>query len=242
MIKIVQNNIRCLTVAVAFLATLCVLAASRTTSHPDFQSIKTETLNPSSQYYYPRLLKSFLSNDTTMTPDEYHYFYYGAMFQEDYNPYRPDPYAADLKATEPLYNRYGTLSRSEKTQIQKLAEKELASNPLNLTQLRQLVYAYNQLGKQNLAKIWTHKLNNLLLTITSSGTGADMEHAFVIVYPSHEFEFFNLSGATVENQEFKPPYYELATVRPPGGSDTKQYWFDLHHILEQYYAKHPGER
>lgn len=218
------------------------LVAATRTAHPDFQAIRSKTLNPDSEYYYPRLLKLFLSSDTTMTDDDYHYFYYGAMFQEDYNPYRENPYADELNATQPLYYRHGTLSRNEKTQIQRLAEKSLANNPLNLTQLSYLVYAYEQLGKNNLAAIWRNKLNHLILTIARSGTGADKEHAIVISYPSHEFEYFNLSGATVEDQFFEEPYYEHVTVRMPGASDTKEYWFNLHHILEQYYDKHPTER
>lgn len=217
-------------------------AALRTSAHPDFQSIRAKTTNPDSEFYYPSLLKSFLSNDTTMTDDGYHYLYYGSMFQEDYNPYRENPYATELKATQPLYFRHGTLSRNEKMQIQRLAEKSLANNPLNLTQLSYLVYAYEQLGKTNLANIWRNKLNHLILTISRSGTGADREHAIVIADPQHEFEFFNLSGATVEGQEFEEPYYERVTVRMPGASETKEYWFDLHHILEQYYDKHPTER
>lgn len=216
-------------------------AAPRTTSHPDFEKIKAETLNPQSQYYYPVLLKSYLSNDTTMTDDEYHYFYYGIMFQEDYNPYRPYPFEKELSATEPLYYKHGTHSRGEKNQIMDLAIKSLANNPLHLKQLMYLVYAYEQAGKNNLAAIWKHKLNHILLTISRSGTGADPEHAFVIVDPQHEFDFFNLSGATVEGQQFQEPYYEKVTVRAPGATDTREYWFDLHHILEQYYAKHPSE-
>lgn len=231
------------TVPIALLlAVLAVNGAVRTASHPDFEKIRTETLDPQSRYYYPDLLSKFYSNDTIMTDDDYHYLYYGSMFQEDYNPYRTNPFEADLKATEPLYFRHGTLTRNEKRQIQTLAEKSLANDPLNLTQLMYLVYAYEQSGKQNLAKIWRHKLDHLLLTISHSGTGVDKEHAFVVVEPSHEFEFFNLSGVLVEDQKFEEPYYEVVTVRPAGATDTRQYWFDLHHLLEQYYAKHPSER
>lgn len=216
-------------------------AAQRTSSHPDFRTIRSETLNPESKYYWPTLLKSFFSNDTTMTPDDYHYFYYGSMFQEDYNPYRPNPFQSELKATEPLYARHGTLSRSEKTQIQKHAEKALANNPFDLRQLSYLVYAYDQSGKQNLAKIWRHKLNQLLLTIAQSGTGADSEHAIVVVDPSNEIDFFFLSNITVQERNFEPPYYEILTVLPPGATEPRRYWFDLHHLLEQYYEKHPSE-
>lgn len=184
-----------------------------------------------------------MSPDTTMTEADYHYLYYGAMFQEDYNPYRPNPYEKDLKATEPLYFRHGTLSRSERNQIKALSDKMLADNPLNLTQIMYRVYVYEQEGKYNLAKIWKHKLDHLLLAIAHSGTGADPEHAIVVVYPSHEFDYFNLSGVSVVGQNFAPPYYEKITVQPPGkDAEQREYYFDLHHLLEQYYLKHPDDR
>lgn len=209
--------------------------------HPDFDKIKAETLNPDSRYYYPKLLKSFLSDDTTMTADDYHYFYYGTMFQEDYNPYRPNPFQAELKATEPLYYKHGSLSRSEKNQILALADKSLKNNPMNLTQLMYKVYVYEQNGKYNHALIWKHKLDHLLLTIARSGTGLDKEHAWVIVYPTHEFDYFNISGISVVGQEFEQPYYERVTVSAPNSDKPRDYYFDLHHLLEQYYLKHPSE-
>lgn len=225
----------------AFIAAVVLPASAAESGHPDFNKIRTESLNPDSRYYYPKLLASFLSNDTVMTDDDYRYFYYGTMFQEDYNPYRPNPFQTELKATEPLYYKHGNLSRAEKTQIQNLATKSLRDNPLNLTQLMYLVYVYEQNGKYNLAKIWKHKLDHLLLAIARSGSGADTDNAIAVVYPSHEFDFFNLSGITVVAQEFREPYYECLEVKQPGADKTRQYWFNLHHMLEQYYLKHPEE-
>lgn len=228
--------------AAAFVGGLAVMAKGPATSHPDFARIQAETHNPASRYYYPKLLKSYMSPDTTMTDDDYHYLYYGAMFQEDYNPYRVNPFEKQLKETSPLYFRHGTLSRSERNQIRALAEQSLADNPLNLTQLMYRVYVFEQEGKYNLAKIWKHKLDHLLLTISRSGTGTDRDNAIVVVYPSHEFDYFNLSGATVVGKEFMPPYYEKVTVTPPGKDpEPRDYYFDLHHILEQYYLKHPDD-
>lgn len=209
--------------------------------HPQFEQIREAVNDPASQYYYPRLLASFMSKDTVMTPDDYHYFYYGTMFQEDYNPYRTNPFQKELEATRPLYFKHGHLTRAEKNQIEKLALKSLRNNPLDLQQLMYLVYVYENNNKYNLAKIWKHKLDNLLLTIARSGTGEDLDHAWVVAYPSHEFDYFNLSGITVTGQEFVAPYYEKVTVTIPKKDETKEYYFDLHHVLEQYYLKHPTE-
>ena len=54
----------------------------------DFDKRKRETLDPYSRYYYPKLVRSFKSNDTIMNFEAYRDLYYGFIFQEDYNPFR----------------------------------------------------------------------------------------------------------------------------------------------------------
>lgn len=211
-------------------------------SHPDMEKIKAESINPQSRYYYPRLLKEFLSNDTVMTDEDYRYFYYGTMFQEDYNPYRSNPFQKELEQTTPLYYKKENLTRAECKQIESLAKRSLENNPLDLSQLMFRVYVYEKNKKFNLAKIWKTKLDHILLTIARSGTGETPETAWVVVYPSHEFEFFNLSGGSVQTQDFMPPYYEKLKVKHKNSDKVTEHYFNLHHILEQYYLKHPEEQ
>lgn len=214
-------------------------AAQRTSGRPDFDVIEAEIQKPESEFYYPKLLKLYLSSDTTMTPEQYHYLYYGMVFQEDYNPYRVNPYEAETKAAAPLYSRAGARSRNENNQVQKLAERTIASNPFDLRQMSSLIYTYGAMGKDNLRKIWQHKFDKILYTISRSGSGADQEHAIVIVDPSNIYDFFFFGKFDIEDEEFVEPYYERFTVRAPKATESKQYWFDLHKILEQYYLKHP---
>jgi len=228
--------------AVPVLMLVAIIGVSAQTNAPDIELIKTETTNPDSRYFYPKLLDKFMANDTAMTRDDYQYFYYGTMFTEDYNPYRPNPFDLQIKALEPVYLKREHLTRSERRRIEDVAKKVLANNPLELRQLMYLVYVYEQNQKFNLAKIWKSKLDSLLLTIARSGTGADAEHARVVVYPRHEFDFFNLSGVSVTEQQFVEPYYEKLTVTT-GKKDAKpsEHYFNLRYLLEQYYAKHPSE-
>ena len=207
---------------------------------PDLEKIKTESTDPDSRYYYPRLLKMFMSNDTVMTDDDYRYFYYGTLFQEDFDPYREPVDAERLNKIEPLYYK-NEHTIAEKDMMMQYAQEELANNPVDLVQLKNLVYVYEKKAKVNLAKIWKHKLNHLLLTIASSGTGADTDNAWIVVYPRHEYDFLNLSGLTAQAQEFVPPYYERISVQPKSDKDPSAYYFDIHSLLEQYYLKHPGE-
>ena len=225
-----------------FILTFWTLCSQRAHANmPDLETIRFETQNPLSPNYYPTLLKSFLSKESTLLKEQYPYFYYGMLFQEDYNPYRDDPNEQLIKSTEPLYSRHGALTRNEKDQIQRVAYSALTNNPLDLEQLSHLVYAWEQLGKVNQANAWKEKLDNILLTISQSGSGYDKDDAIIIVDPSNEFDFFNISGIPIEKQEFVEPYYEVVTVTLPGEKEKRQFWFNLKYILEQYYAKHPEE-
>lgn len=209
---------------------------------PDMDKIRQESTDPQSNYYYPKLLKMYLSNDTVMTDDDYKYFYYGTMFQEDYNPYRTNKYQDEAKKMESLYLKQEHLTRAERKEIEELARKSIEDNPLDLRQLMYRVYVYEQNKKYNLAKIWKHKLDKILMTIAKSGDGNSPETAWVVAYPRHEFDFFNISGGSVTSQEFQPPYYDKLTVRNKKGDKESEHYFNLHILLEQYYLKHPDEQ
>lgn len=207
----------------------------------DLDKIRTETIDPDSRFYYPKLLKMYMSNDTVMTPEDYRYFYYGALYQEDFDPYRPTLNEEEYKRLEPLYYK-NDHTRAEKDAMQNYALVSLRNNPLDLVQLKNLVYVYEKKQKVNLAKIWKHKLNMLLRTIASSGTGADTDNAWVVVYPRHEYDFLNLSGIAVHSQDFVPPYYEHVIVQKKNDKDADGYYFNIGALLEQYYLKHPSEK
>lgn len=207
---------------------------------PDLEQIKEETTDPASKYYYPELMKSYLSNDTLLTPDDFRRLYFGYLFQEDYEPYRHVYNSARLKEIEPLYSKTAH-TRAESQAILTFAKEVLNDNPFDLRQLNFLVYAYEKLGKVNLAKIWQQKLNNLLMTIASSGTGIDPENAWIVVLPSHEYDFLNLSGMTATGQKFEPPHFDHITVKPKKEGDPTGYYFDVEPLLKEYYRKHPNE-
>lgn len=206
---------------------------------PDLEKIRKESTNEKSRYYYPRLLKQFMSNDTVMQNDDFMYFYYGTLFQEDFDPYRPQVDSVRLKEIEGLYYKTEHTHAEEKTML-RYAEEAILDNPLDLVQLKNKIYVLQKQRKDNLAKIWKNKLNHLLYVIASSGTGRSKESPWVVVYPRHEFDVFNISGMKVVTQEYEYPHFDHITA----GTEThaaEDYYFDLGPLLEQYYMKHPSE-
>ena len=229
----------------AFAASLCICLSAKTNPRavlgaPDLDSIAKASVDENSKFYYPRLLKSFMANDTTMTPEEFQYFYYGTLFQEDYDPYREAPNQALLQELLPVYAKQKR-TRADREKMLDYAIQVLNDNPVDLRQLTNRIYVYEQNRKYDLAKIWQYKLNHLLLVIASSGTGTDAENAFIIVYPQHEYDFLNLSGMTASSQRFEPPYYDFITVIRTDPKKPDGYFFNIRELLNQYFIKHPSE-
>ncbi len=194
---------------------------------PDLEKISAATTDESSPYYYPRLLRAFMANDTTMSA-------------EDYDPYRASPNPALLEELTPIYAKERR-SRADREKMLDYAMQVLNDNPVDLRQLTNRIYVYEQNAKFDLAKIWQYKLNHLLLVIAASGTGSDAENAWTVVYPQQEYDFLNLSGITATGQHFEPPHYDYIMVEQRNDSDCEGYFFNIGEMLKQYFLKHPGE-
>lgn len=228
-----------LMVGVAVLVVMTSAAPSRKSlpAGIDLDRVKTETLNPKSAYYYPRLMEEFEDYDTTMTLEDYRHLYYGTMFREDYNPYRRSVYSDILT---PLTHK-STHSRAELDTLVKYTQLALLDTPFDLNQINFLIYALRAKGKYNLADIWQYRLNNLLKAIVSTGTGQDSAGAWYILYPRDEATIVNMGkGVSVLRPTFVEPYYDCLEVTDRQGK-TKSFYFNISPVLEQYNMKFPEE-
>ena len=205
---------------------------------PDLAAIRQATLDRTSPYYYPRLMKEFQRNDTLMKIDKFRHLYLGYMFQEDYNPYRSSERTITYDAT---LNRSKELTRQECDSVIAYAEQALADNPFNLGEMVMLINALRGKGKNNLANIWQYKLNHLVEAIVSTGTGLDEENAWIVINPMHEYNLINFQNHVVDAQEDRPPYYDYITIKDADKKDPKGFYFDVRYLLEEYNRKFPEQ-
>lgn len=237
-----KHTILTIAAAIALIASCCpgAHAVKATSIHPDMEKIKTETLDPSSKYYFPKLMANYEKNDTLMTLEDYRYLYLGSIFQEDYDPYRRSPYDSEIEAL--YYKKDHT--RSELDQIIDYAEEALLDDPFDLQQINFLIYALQNRGKINRAKIWQYRLNHLLEAILSTGTGLDAENAWIVTDPKHEYSILNFKNNIVDESNYIAPYYDYVKIHRDAGDDKtpEGYYFNIRYILEEYYRKHPEQR
>lgn len=215
-----------------------------TIDRPDLGLIKKETLDPASDMYFPKLMKKFNLNDTTMTGKEYRYLYLGYMFQEDYDPYRESPYSAITDS----YRNKTSHTKEEIDTIRKYAELNLRDNPFDLRQMSFLVHVLKERRKDMSAKIWEYRLEHLLGAIKSTGTGEDEENAWFVIYPAHEYDMVQLMGYQAVDAQFVEPGFDYLVVEPEEETARrlrdkvhKGFFFDVRQIHEQYKLKHPEE-
>lgn len=205
---------------------------------PDMNRIREEVTDPSSKYYYPRLMARYERNETVMNLEDYRYLYLGAIFEEDFNPYRISPYAGIV---EDLYFKSHHSGR-ECDEIIKYAQLSLQDDPFNLQQIDYLIYALREKKKNNLANIWQYRLNHILEAIVSTGTGHDGEHAWYVINPKHEYFLLNKMGRIAKSFNYEAPYYDHITVEPKGPKDSTNYYFNSRYFLEQYRLKYPVDQ
>ncbi len=215
-----------------------------TVERPDLEAIRQATLDPANPMYFPKLMKKFNRNDTTMTADEFRHLYLGYMFQEDYDPYRESPYSSVTDA----YRNKTSHTKEEIDTIRKYAELTLQDNPFDLRQMSFLVHVLKERRKDMSAKIWEYRLEHLLGAIKSTGTGENEENAWFVIYPAHEYDMVQLMGYHAVDADFIEPGFDYLMVEPEEETarrlrDKVQpgFYFDVRQIHQQYEMKHPED-
>lgn len=209
---------------------------------PDLEDIKQKTLDPKSPFYFPKLMAKYTRNDTVMTNEEYRYFYLGYMFQEDYDPYRVSVYSDKTEALRQKSKH----TKEEIDTIRKYAELALRDNPFDLRQMSFLVHVLKEKRKDMSAKIWEYRLEHLLGAIKSTGSGEDIENAWYVIYPVHEYDMVRLLGYEAVDADFIEPAYDYLSVSPEESTKkrlrdkvAKGFYFNVEVPTAQYVMKHP---
>lgn len=206
----------------------------------DFDKIKQETLNPNSRYYYPKLVKSFKSNDTIMNFEAYRNLYYGFVFQEDYNPFRHNDFEGK-EEVEALYYKNPPLSREDCDKIARYAERALDDNLFDIDQLNYYIYALKEKKKYARAAVRQYRLDKLIAAIMSSGRGTEDE-PWVVIFPEHEYAIINFLGyVATDHQELDGGIDCIKSVSDKDPKKTRDFYFDVSQMLQETARKFPDD-
>lgn len=193
----------------------------------DFEKIKEEIQNPKSKFFFPKLMQSYLSNDTVLGFEGYRHLYYGYTFQEDYNPFRESEFS---QAIEPLYYKK-EFTRAECDSIEKFAEKTLNDNIFDFRQMNFCIFALREKKKLAKASIRQYRLNHLIAAILSSGSGTK-ESPWVVISPNHEYDLLNFLGYVATDYKELDNKIDYITVNKVSKKSPDGFYFDASRIFE----------
>lgn len=230
----------------ALMIALCVSAIAKVHAQyrfevreVDFEKIERETLDPNSRYYYPKLVRSFKSNDTIMNFEAYRDLYYGFIFQEDYNPFRHTEFEGKDEIEDLYYKQ--SLSREECDQIEAYAIQALDDNIFDIEQLNYYIYALKAKKKYARAAVRQYRLDKLIAAIMSSGRGTEDE-PWVVIYPEHEYTLINFLGYVAKEHNELPGGIDcIKAASETDARRTKDFYFDVSRMLRSAAAKFPED-
>lgn len=161
-------------------------APAQKVSNVDFDEIKRETTNPGSPYYFPKQLTRLQASDSTLQAKDYHYLYYGQVFQSGYNP------ESTGEASEAFTKAFAAKQYREALA---LGAKDLRAHPFNLRLTTELIVCASQASGRRLAQRYANRYFGLLRALRSSGDGHSPATAFVVVALDDEYTllgYYNL--------------------------------------------------
>ena len=158
----------------------------------DFDDVKKKTVDSNSVYFYPQLKKKILKADASITAEDYHYLYYGFVFQPNYV---PSGTSNQKKKFTELY--------LEKKYKEALAagEKEIKRNPVDLDLLLKMSISCLEMGKDSLKRKYATLYYSILDVIYNSGDGKDLGSAYVVISVNHEYQILNDLGLKAISQQ-----------------------------------------
>lgn len=170
-----------------------MVSYSQDISSVDFHDVFEEINDTASAYYYPVLVNRLINKDTTLTPKDYHYLYYGNVFQMYYHPY------GSSNAKKEFVDAF---SEQDYEKAIRKGELVLQENPVDLEVMLKMSISCLKLDKNDLKRYYARQYYSFLDVIYKSGDGKEMESAYVVISVDHEYDIISDLGLkSVVHQE-----------------------------------------
>ena len=155
---------------------------------PDYELIKKNIVDKSSNFYYPKLQKRLVEMDTLLTKEEFRHLYFGYVFQKKYNSSWQSPVQKELE----FFYKLPKIEAKDHEKIIKLLDKSILDFPFDLQSYNFLYFIVAQTGDNDQAMKISKITQGLFGAILSSGDGRTCETGFHVLTVAHEYALLNL--------------------------------------------------
>lgn len=197
---------------------------------PDYEQIKKDIENKSSDYYYDKLLKRYQQGDSTMTLSEKQHFYYGYVFHKNYHPYISFP---NQKEINNILNKEDEISKEEWEELLSLTDAALKIEPFNLRNLHYQSLAYQYFDKTKEADVNYQKIVCILDALLSTGDAYTKETAIHVIAVSNEYDYLFVNDLSIQSQALIDGGFDVLYLTP-NTDGIEELWFDVNQSLNSW--------
>lgn len=195
---------------------------------PDNDDILRRTIDADSPYHIDRLLTKYFVGEESLTDEEYHYLYYGYAYSDSYRPLEPIP-AEDrvLAVVEEI------MTNPTEERMRRLVEAGLEvmeRDPFSPKNLNLLAFAYGSLGDSINERKCYNRLEGVLRTIESSGTGEKESSPMHVLMFSHAADVLYARGLEIKSREIVSRTCEYIFLPMKDNRGNLGYYFDFSRV------------
>jgi hypothetical protein len=203
-------------------------------SAPDFSQIARNVKTASSSYYYPNLMRMYLTGTTQMTQEEGRHLYFGYIYQPGYVP--TDTSEFNSKLVSILSKQ--SFTQEDFANILQYAAALLEEDPFNLRALNAQLLVYAQDNNTEEYKKVALKRRIVQDAIISTGDGMSEKTPYYVIKVAHEYDIlpflgFNFGGEDKILKGNKVNYLSLSENR----FGVEKVYFNISIIMEHLKVK-----
>ncbi len=195
---------------------------------PDNEDVLVRTIDIASPYYIDNLLGKYLSGAESLTDEEFHYLYYGYAFSEQYRPL--EPIEAEAKVLSVVEEIMTEPTEERMNRLVECALEVMERDPFSPKNLNLLAYAYGSLGDTVNERKCYDRLEGVLRTIQSSGSGVKENSPMHVLRFEHAADVIYARGLDVKKREVVSRTCEYIFLTMKDEKGNAGYYFDFSRI------------
>lgn len=159
-------------------------------SAPDFTQIEKNVKEPTSSYYYPKLMEKYMAGDEKMTLEEGRHLYFGFIYQPQYMP--TDTSSFNNKLAQVLSKK--SFTSGDYSNILQYSDALLLEDPFNLRALNAKLLVYAQQNNTVEYKKVAQQRHIVQNAIAGTGDGMSEKTPFYVIKVAHEYDILPFLG------------------------------------------------